>query len=339
MNKMTRAGARGLTSTIDRIASTFQKYPEVLGMDAKIAMDFAYRCDLVSDAIEGKAAANFPADSIGDSAGVLEGDGDEPYMSHIDGNESSELSEVEAKMASLLAEAEQFLGLDKEAADSVTVQGYDQFTAQIRQLEELTTKAQELDAQIQAAVGPLLKEKAGLDKNLKKVHETIKKEYKDNLSAIGNVTIERKGALVEARAMLKVAQVKRTQNQVQAELMAAITEQYGAEVAEFIKTTEDALRDTKKSMRVAFQGFELEQRASKTASSKEAGLADMLARFQNFLLKGWSKMVQVVSNAARLVAGAGSSVGKVHNEFVSVMGDIQDGKIASEAAPVFNLFA
>lgn len=58
--RLTREGARNLTATIDRIASAVQDNASLLGIDAKIAKDFAYRCDLISDAVETTAVANTP---------------------------------------------------------------------------------------------------------------------------------------------------------------------------------------------------------------------------------------------------------------------------------------
>ncbi len=60
MSRLTRQGARNLTATLDRIASTVQANPALLGIDGKIAKDFAYRCDLISDAVERTAVTNFP---------------------------------------------------------------------------------------------------------------------------------------------------------------------------------------------------------------------------------------------------------------------------------------
>jgi len=60
MSTLTRHGARNLTAAIDRIASAVQDNPTMLGIDPKIAKDFAYRCDLISDAVETKAVSNFP---------------------------------------------------------------------------------------------------------------------------------------------------------------------------------------------------------------------------------------------------------------------------------------
>ena len=286
---------------------------------------------------EAKKKADFDPSTIAEQvAGPLESEPDEPYM---DGQFTQvDLYEVSEEFGGRLAAA------TKSAAsklDYVSVQGYDGFTAQIRELDELSTKAASLQAQIDAAVGPLLTTKAGLDADIAKVHKVIKDEYKSNLSAVGNVTIERKTALVEARATLQVVAVKRSLNDVQAELLAAVIEKYGKEVAEFIKTTSSALQDADKQMRVAFKGFELEQKAMQThtASTKVAGMADLLATFQDWLDKGWKKMVQVAKTIGAMVTRSGASVAKAHDSFMGSLDDFATGKTASSSTSHgFNLF-
>ena len=59
---LTRQGARGLTEAIDRVATCVQDEYTTLGIDPKIAKDFAYRCDLISDAVETTAVHNDPLD-------------------------------------------------------------------------------------------------------------------------------------------------------------------------------------------------------------------------------------------------------------------------------------
>jgi len=49
-------GARRVTSGLDRFASLFQGSHESLGIPKKIAMDFALRCDMLSDAIDRRFA-------------------------------------------------------------------------------------------------------------------------------------------------------------------------------------------------------------------------------------------------------------------------------------------
>jgi len=47
---------RTITASLDNIASLFQENHESLGISEKVAMDFAQRCDLLSDALEKTAS-------------------------------------------------------------------------------------------------------------------------------------------------------------------------------------------------------------------------------------------------------------------------------------------
>lgn len=67
-DQLTRKGARGLTTAIDRVAECVQNNHNILGIDPKIAMDFAYRCDLISDAVETTAVTNHPLDKSAEYA-------------------------------------------------------------------------------------------------------------------------------------------------------------------------------------------------------------------------------------------------------------------------------
>ena len=59
-DRLTRQGALNLTSMLDRVANVLQHRAEVLGIPADVALDFAKRADMISDAIEKQAAANYP---------------------------------------------------------------------------------------------------------------------------------------------------------------------------------------------------------------------------------------------------------------------------------------
>jgi len=96
MSKLTKKGAQAVTADLDRLANLFQAEHETLGIPAKIARDFAYRLDLISDAVEKKAGLNrtaltgddvyrepgFNPEEIGiEKSGPLEMiDSDEPWM-------------------------------------------------------------------------------------------------------------------------------------------------------------------------------------------------------------------------------------------------------------------
>ena len=64
-DQLTRKGARDLTSAIDRVAECVQHNHTILGIDPKIAMDFAYRCDLISDDLVSGGAAPAVYDPAG----------------------------------------------------------------------------------------------------------------------------------------------------------------------------------------------------------------------------------------------------------------------------------
>ena len=112
MSVMTKKGAREVTRTLDRLANLFQAEHKTLGVPVKIAQDFAFRCDLLSDQIEkvagiSKAALSeldvvkekgFNPEEIGEEVGgPQEGDADEkPYMSgEFTQQENRELREMQ----------------------------------------------------------------------------------------------------------------------------------------------------------------------------------------------------------------------------------------------------
>jgi len=114
MATLTKRGAREVTDTLDRIANLFQSDAATLGLDAKIANDMAYRCDLLSDHIEKFASAKTAAaDAMGQDlnsqsefnpsdigrevAGPLEMlDSDEPFMKgHFTQQNNRDLRELQ----------------------------------------------------------------------------------------------------------------------------------------------------------------------------------------------------------------------------------------------------
>lgn len=217
------------------------------------------------------------------------------------------------------------LAFDKAAASklpTVLVQGYDGFTDQIRALSEADSEVKRLEAEIEALAGDLTKKLKDAEKGYKEAVESIRDAYKENLASQGNVIIERKTKLVEAQAKLKVVGVKGTLNAVQTDMLAAVTEKYGAEVAAFIKATQDALQEQHSTMRISMEGFILEAResASKTASDKTAfNIVSVLAKFRDYIKKGWSKIVEVAKAATDVITGRSKNVEKAHTEFMKVV--------------------
>ena len=112
-DRLTHRGARQLTAAIDDVAQCIQENHQLLGIDSKIAQDFAYRCDLISDAVEGRATENFgkqadfDAGSIGEIVpGPLvdgEQEGEKDFAGHFTQVEGQELQDLEmSKMASAI---------------------------------------------------------------------------------------------------------------------------------------------------------------------------------------------------------------------------------------------
>jgi len=229
------------------------------------------------------------------------------------------------------AERRQVLALLREAAPErseyfgkttklpfIDVQGFAGFTDQVRELERLSTQATALAAQIDAAVAPLITEKSKLDKEIKKVQDELKKEYKANLEEIGNITIVRKTALVDAYAMVQVVSKDPTLDEVQAKLISAIVEKYGQEVADFITKTADSLKETNQKLAVSFKGFELEHR-NKTASIHNAGILDALVKFRTYLKAQAGKLIDFVKAALGMVESASARVDKTHAALVKAV--------------------
>lgn len=94
MSRLSKQAAQRITNDLDRLASLFQKEHERLGVSEKVALDFAYRCDLLSDHLDKQALTeydpvdeskmsphNFDPEEIGkEDAGPLVDEPDEPYM-------------------------------------------------------------------------------------------------------------------------------------------------------------------------------------------------------------------------------------------------------------------
>jgi len=350
--KLTRGGASQLTASIDQIANTVQKNAAILGIDPKIAQDFSYRCDLISDAVETTATINFPkqAEAAVDEIGaetkgpIYEEDKDPDLKGQFTQADFSELTRLEDKGAlgnaansKVLASEISELGRLLEAAskmEDVYVRGYDGLMGQVRQLSEIEDQINELQAQIDAAVGPLLEARSALDKDQKKVHATIKKEYKDSLTKIGNVTVETKSKASRAAAMLKVSARKGTMDSQFAELITALEAKFEIEIGEFAKTTMESLRQTNKSMAISFKGFELEDQVM--VQGKTAGLVEMLTRFQSWLEKSWKGMVSFIQTAATVAVKQGQDI---DSSYDSLMKALKDGPRTASEDTEFNLFA
>jgi hypothetical protein len=116
---MTKKGALAVTNDLDKLANHFQTHWAAMGVPQKIASDFAYRCDLLSDQVDKFAgidrkalsdgpavqsdhpapAAGFDPEAIGEEkSGPEEKEGDEGFMDqHFSQQENRELTEAQER--------------------------------------------------------------------------------------------------------------------------------------------------------------------------------------------------------------------------------------------------
>jgi hypothetical protein len=80
--KASSKGARRVTATLDSLASLFQSHHASLGIPGKVAMDFALRCDMLSDSIDRRKQAGYfnPAEIGVEEPGPLMYDENNPFM-------------------------------------------------------------------------------------------------------------------------------------------------------------------------------------------------------------------------------------------------------------------
>jgi len=109
MARISKKGAKSVVAQLERVAELFQTEHETLGINEKAALDFAYRCDLLSDVIEKNAGfekeslsefdpvkeQGFNPEEIGkEDSGPLQKEPDEAYMnSQFSQQENRELRE------------------------------------------------------------------------------------------------------------------------------------------------------------------------------------------------------------------------------------------------------
>jgi hypothetical protein len=168
--KASVAGARRVTANLDNLATLFQEHGASLGIPAKVAADFAYRCDLLSDAIEQhvgvRTAARFNPAEIGEEVpGPLEMlDSDEPWMDghftqekFVELAEKQESGELEAnaeahvadpKLAALIQKAAN-LAADRAARSILAAKKAEEEKAEEHKAEE--HKAEEHEAEEEKA--------------------------------------------------------------------------------------------------------------------------------------------------------------------------------------------
>lgn len=313
MARMTKQGARQVTETLDRIANLFQTEARTMGINPKIATDFALRCDLMSDHIEGQVGLRqasyeqgenetglsvepppvdgFDANNIGDETdGPLEMlDSDEPWMN----------GEFTQEKFQTLRELQQSGALGpnvvdglqhKAAADLKTLPGLSpmQFKASLDSLAKIQQEVKAIEAQY-AAVFAQLKDLSDAEKKgvaeLKKAAEQLREK--------GQYVAETEKAVLQFTAYLTnsrpgIEQMIATEAEVKpgekaGDFFGRVASQCGDEVAAKVKSIYVQTKEDLTESQMALKGFKL---MAKQGSIREAGLLDMVMKsVQNF--KSW----------------------------------------------------
>jgi hypothetical protein len=148
MPQLTEKGAKQVADHLDRIANLFQKDHSSLGVEPKVAMDFALRCDILADHIEKQAGLSrtaaeggmnpkqnytegknlaphdFPPQEIGmEQDGALLRNEDEPYMDVFKQDEFDQLREVQ--QTGMFSNAKAASSLVKKMAKILAENGID----------------------------------------------------------------------------------------------------------------------------------------------------------------------------------------------------------------------
>ena len=322
MSKLTRTGARRLTAMLDQVASVVQQNPEILGVNPKIAKDFAYRCDLLSDAVETRAVSNFPksaafdASTIGEEVpGPIEQlDSDEPWMDdHFTQERFEELRG--AQQAGALGAKPYFAPNAKKAAmDRVasarnpeelfkaaralyaaldTLPGISkmQMEAQVDALLEIEKEI----VKIQAEYDAVFKKLAGLEKD-QKAGLAILKKAADQVDAKGKTIVETRNGIIEFVAkintstpgieqlLMNPADAKKPGERA-GDLLGRLLEQVDAEVAaKCIEIIQQTKKDLTYSTQIT-QGLKVVAKTASVPSSlaKQAGIAEIAVSIKDWL--------------------------------------------------------
>lgn len=203
---------------------------------------------------------------------------------------------------------------DYDKTAETKLRGWSGFTDQMRDLDALAQEVKKRKAEIAALVPPdVLKAKSDAEKELKKHQKKFTEDYKEHCDDLGDVIIAQSTKLTECEARIKVAAVKRTLTQIEAEMLAAVAEKYGHEVSGFVATITATLRDQEKTLRVTHKGFELENKVASVApNARTAGLLDKLTQFRDWFEKTWQKMSGMFSSAMRMILGDAKKADKAY---------------------------
>ena len=193
--KASVAGARRVTANLDNLATLFQTYGGSLGIPSRVAADFAYRCDLLSDAIErhvgvSKQARFNPAEIGEEVPGPLEMlDSDEPWMDGHFTQEKFNALEGKQESGELAANAEAHKADPKLAAliQKAAMLAADRAARAVlaKKAEEEAEEEAEVEAEVEEAPAAEKKAKKADPEQTAEDEQTAEEEAKKTAALFG----------------------------------------------------------------------------------------------------------------------------------------------------------
>jgi len=312
MPNITPNGAKAVTADLDRLADLFETEASTLGVPSNIASDFAYRADLLSDAIERNAGLRpqasedkkDDAEDKKDDADVAEDDADVAEDDEESKKASlAELLRVASDVEEKMAAREKLPVLTLDALPGLSPQA---LTSAIDRITKLRQESQVLQKQYEVALkkiaslgkeekqGLALLKKAGLAMNGK---QKVLVETETSLLTFQSITKSFSPGVVQMLADPADSKF----GDKAGDFFGRVGKQLGAEVQAAI---EGIYTQTKISLTHEQQVVSLLKVAIKTASAdsatlRQAAIADVVVSIQDWLAGGFDGMIKRVFGIAR----------------------------------------
>ena len=362
MAEITKRGTQEVVKVLDRIATLFQQDHNALGIPETVAVDMAYRCDLLSDALESninKSALDeldivkedgFDPDDIGREVGgpVEAIDKDEPYMNdhftqqnlrdlreHQEAGDLGESTNEEAQSATpgkqasedqteMAAAIEYLAQVQKTAA--VGIMSDKEASNYVKELTALEGQVAELQMEIQSVAGGLMAKKDEIEKEHKKLLAEFGGKLPETLKGQGKAIYELKEALI---SYTKVAGMRKPTAQViQDETLDKVAEQFSEDMRDAIAEIFDAvIKENSKPVKAALKSLKYATTKAGSVDTKEAGFMDFLQQVGSFFGKMFKPLSRVIELASKSI---NRSTKKALASWAALEKEMKKAKLASE---------
>jgi hypothetical protein len=361
MADVTKQGTKAVVDTLDRIASLFQQDHTTLGIPETVAKDMAYRCDLLSDALEQNVKSaldeldvvkedGFDPDDIGREVGgpVEAIDTDEAYMQghftqqnlrdlreHQEAGDLGESTNEEAqsptpgKQASddeieMDAAIDYLAKVQKVAA--VGIMSDREASNYVKDLTGLEGQIAELQMEIQSVAGALEAKKDEIEDAHKKMLKEFGGKLPETLKGQGKAVYELKEALI---SYTKVAGMRKpTADVVQSGTLEKVAEQFSDDMRDAIaEIFEAVIKENSKPVKASLKTLKYAISKAGSETDKEAGFMGFLQEVGNFFSKMFKPVARVIELAAKSI---NRSTKKALASWSLLEKEMKKAKVASE---------